>query len=55
MAKWNFNFCDNSGYFKHFYIKAATKQDAIKKGFDKAKKQSRGDIISWNCSLHSVL
>lgn len=55
MAKWNFIFHDNSGYCKHFYIKAASKPEAIKKGIERATKNARGSITSWTCNMHSIL
>lgn len=55
MSTWYFTARDNGGKFQGFKIKAADKKQAIDKGFFKARKQARGAITSWNCTLHSVL
>ena len=51
MAKWNFSCRDNGGKFQHFTVTASDKQNAIKKGFEKARKNASGDINTWNCNL----
>lgn len=54
MAKWNFNCIDNGGKKQFFVVSANNKPDAIKKAFDKARKNAAGDIHTWNCTLKSI-
>ena len=54
MAKWNFNATDNGGKKQFFTVTAPNKPEAIKKGFEKAKKNAAGDVTSWNCTLKSI-
>lgn len=54
MAKWNFNCIDNGGKRQNFMVTASDKTVAIRKGFEKAKKNAKGDIISWKCSLRQA-
>lgn len=52
MAKWSFKCCDNGGKKQFITITAASKPEAIEKGFAKAKKHAAGDIGgSWECKL----
>ncbi len=51
---WAFTCKDNGGKFQVFNIKAENKQTAITKGFEKARKYAKGDIISWNCKLSII-
>lgn len=53
MYKWIFNCIDNSGYRQNFPVKASDKTSAIKKGFEKARKNASGDITTWNCKLNN--
>ena len=52
--KWSFYCTDNGGKAQRFEINAVSKTEAINKGFAKAKKHSKGDIISWNCCLKAT-
>lgn len=54
MAKWSFNCIDNGGKKQFFTITAGDKTTAIKKGFEKAKKNAKGDINNWDCKLKSA-
>ena len=49
--KWDFSCRDNGGKFQYFQVSANDKTTAIKKGFEKARKNSKGDITSWDCHL----
>lgn len=51
MAMWSFQCIDNGGKHQNFKVKAPDKTGAISEGFKRAKKNSRGDIISWECRL----
>lgn len=51
MTKWSFTCRDNGGKFQCITIKASSKTEAIKKAFDKAKKNAAGDITCWDCKL----
>ena len=52
LATWVFRCIDNGGKRQAITIKAANKTDAIKKGFEKARKHAAGDIgPSWECKL----
>lgn len=55
MAKWYFIAVDNGGKHQCITVKASDKTEAIKKGFEVARKKAAGDITTWNCRLHSVL
>lgn len=50
---WRFSCVDNGGKHQNFIVKASSKDEAIRKGFDKASKNSAGEIYpgSWNCKL----
>ena len=50
---WSFYCTDNSGKRQAFTVKAASKEEAIRKGFERARKNARGDISpnTWTCSL----
>ena len=54
MAKWTFTARDNGGKFQVLSVKAASKPEAIDKGFKQAQRKAAGDITSWECRLHSV-
>ena len=54
MYKWQFTARDNGGKHQTFTVKASNKTDAIKKGFEKAKKSANGDITTWDCKLIMV-
>ena len=51
MATWNFSAIDNGRKRQGFQIKANDKTTAIKKGMEKARKNAKGDIITWDCKL----
>jgi hypothetical protein len=51
MATWRFVCNDNGGKHQTIKVKAPDKTGAISEGFKRAKKQSRGDIIAWECKL----
>ena len=52
MFKWSFAIGDNSGKKQFFTIRANSKEEAIKKGFEKARKNAKGDLsYSWDCRL----
>lgn len=53
MAKWSFSCNDNGGKRQSFKVTAGSKQEAITKGFEKARKNASGDInpSSWTCKL----
>lgn len=50
---WTFSCVDNGGKRQVFTIRASSKDEAIRKGFEKARKHARGDIYpgSWHCAL----
>lgn len=50
---WEFSCIDNGGKHQYFTVKAPDKSTAIKKAFNRAEKQSKGDIIKWDCKLHN--
>lgn len=55
MATWLFNIGDNSGKRQSLKIKANSKDEAIRKGFDKARKNAAGDLsCRWDCKLISA-
>ena len=54
MATWSFYCIDNGGKRQALTIKAKDKPEAIEKGFKKAKKGAKGDIINWECKLRMV-
>lgn len=51
MAVWSFQCIDNGGKRQFFDVKANSKPEAIDKGIQKARKNSKGDINNWECSL----
>lgn len=51
MATWSFHCHDNGGKQQAFAVKAKDKTEAIKKGFERAKKHAKGDIGAWECRL----
>ena len=51
LYNWVFRCNDNGGKKQSFTIKANSKPDAIEKGFRKASKAAKGDIIAWECEL----
>ncbi len=52
MYKWVFSISDNSGKRQSFTVKANSKQEAIAKGFEKARKHANGDLsLHWTCDL----
>lgn len=51
MHKWSFYCNDNGGKKQMLIVSAKDKTDAIKKGFERAKKNARGDITSLECRL----
>lgn len=52
MAKWGFTCIDNGRKRQSFTVTAGSKSEAEKKGFQKAKKAAKGDIITWECRLN---
>lgn len=54
MYTFHFSCRDNGGKFQAFTVKAKDKTEAIRKGFKKADKNAKGDIISWDCRLQLV-
>jgi len=55
LATWFFHITDNGGGHHNFTIKAASKQEAIDKGFARAKKKAKGDLSAhWDCRLVSA-
>ena len=54
MAKWIFTAKDNGGKQQVIKVTAASKPEAIDKGFKKANRKAAGDITTWNCRLHSA-
>lgn len=53
MAKWSFTMGPDNGGGRHCYtITAPDKQQAIAKGFEKARSKSKGDLSPhWECRL----
>ena len=54
MYTFHFSCRDNGGKVQAFTVKAKDKTEAIRKGFKKADKNAKGDIISWDCRLQLV-
>lgn len=55
MATWSFYCSDNGGKKQYLKIKAKDKTEAIQKGFEKARKNAKGDIgYNWECKLISA-
>ena len=55
MATWSFSIGDNSGKRQNFKVKANSKQEAIDKGFARARKNAKGDLsYHWECKLVST-
>lgn len=46
-----FKCIDDSGKHQVFTVKAIDKMSAIDIGYKRAKRNARGDIISWECIL----
>jgi hypothetical protein len=51
MATWQFTCRDNGGKRQSFEVKAGDKTEAINKGFKRANRYSKGDVITWDCRL----
>ena len=51
MAVWTFRCIDNGRKRQFFDVNADNKTEAIDKGFKKANKNAKGDIINWECVL----
>lgn len=51
MATWSFFAADNGGKHQYLKVRASSKQEAISKGFEKARKKAAGDIVGWDCRL----
>lgn len=49
--KWQFFAQDNGGKRQNFKVSAGSKQEAIKKGMDRARRNAAGDITDWECHL----
>lgn len=55
MATWIFRCQDNNGKRQFFKVKANSKLEAVNKGFEKARKNAKGDIsYNWECNLISA-
>lgn len=54
MAYWSFSCIDNGRKRQAFTVKAESKVEAEKIAFKKAKKNAKGDIITWNLTLSLV-
>lgn len=52
MAKWGFSCTDNGGKRQGFTVTAKDYHEAIKKAFERARKNAKGDIIHWDCHLN---
>ena len=52
--KFTFSCIDNSGKHQNFIVTAKNKDQAIAKGFEKARKNAKGDIIRWDCKLNPI-
>ena len=50
---FRFSFRDNSGYKKVYLIKGCSRQDALEKGFARARRDARGDVTTWHCDTIS--
>lgn len=49
---WHFICHDNSGKKQSFRIVAGDKDEAIRKGMERARKNAKGDICpNWSCRL----
>ena len=55
MYTWYFTAGDNGGYFQRFKVKASNRQDAIRKGMERARKHAKGDITGWDCKLALIV
>lgn len=52
MYKWIFSISDNSGKQQIFKVSANSKDAAIRKGFERARKNAAGDLsCHWECRL----
>ena len=51
MAKWSFYAIDNGGKRQFFTVTASSKPEAIEKGITRAKKNAKGDLNNWECTL----
>lgn len=49
---WTFVAHDNGGGHQVLKIKATSKDEAIRKGFEKANAKAKGDIFKWDCRLN---
>lgn len=49
MRRWSFTGYDTGGSCQQFRVMAASKQDAVKKAFNKANKKAHGEILIWCC------
>lgn len=49
---WTFVAHDNGGGHQVIKVKASSKTEAIKKGFEAADKKAKGDIFKWDCRLN---
>ena len=54
MYKWYFRCTDNGGKRQSFEVKASTKAEAVRKAFDRARKNATGNIYMWDCKLLSA-
>lgn len=52
MYTWIFTCHDSGGKFQNFKVKATNKNDAIRKGMERATKHAKGDIHTWDCKLN---
>ena len=49
---FTFSCVDNGGKHQCFEVRASDKQEAIRKGLERAKKNAAGDIYGdWTCKL----
>jgi hypothetical protein len=48
---WQFECIDNGRKRQVFTISAPDKATAINKGFARARKKLKGDIVNWDCKL----
>jgi len=52
VATWSFSGVDNGGKHHNYTIKASSKDEAIRKAFEKVRKNAKGDLYpTWNCRL----
>ena len=49
--KWYFRAIDNGGKKHAYHYTAKDKTEAINKGFEKTRKNAKGDINAWECEL----